>query len=246
MKTSMIGRMTVALAAVALMANVASAGLIWDSATNESFNTTGWQSLSAGNTAIAHFAIGSATTGTVAWGDTWTNVGTSATLGGITMSLDALGQTGSGAYSGGTAVLDNWRFNSSSPSSTVMFISLSGFDSNKEYILQFLQVDARANSAIYGRQGMMRVLGTTTDSGIVTVGTGNLADKTFGLIQGTFTGATSVNVQPLLAGAGATPNWNMGHINAVRIIEVIPEPASGLMLLGSMLGIGLLRRKLHG
>jgi hypothetical protein len=27
---------------------------------------------------------------------------------------------------------------------------------------------------------------------------------------------------------------------------VIPEPASGLMLLGSMLGLGLLRRKLHG
>jgi hypothetical protein len=37
----------------------------------------------------------------------------------------------------------------------------------------------------------------------------------------------------------------MAQVNAIRVV-VIPEPASGLMLLGSMLGMGLLRRKLRG
>jgi hypothetical protein len=36
-----------------------------------------------------------------------------------------------------------------------------------------------------------------------------------------------------------------GLIDSFTLTQ-IPEPASGLMLLGSMLGIGLLRRKLHG
>ena len=53
-----------------------------------------------------------------------------------------------------------------------------------------------------------------------------------------------IDVEPLLSSAG-TFNGNMGQVNAIRVV-VIPEPASGLLMLGSLFGIGLLRKKLHG
>ena len=245
MKTSKISTMAVAALALLFCAGTTQAALTWTSATNEAFNSTTWQGLSPGDTAIANFAIGSTSSGTVVWGDTWTYAGGGpTTLGGITVTLSGLGSAFTGYYSGGTPVLNEGRYNSVTPSTTAMYITLSGFDPNKEYILQFLQVDTRTNSPIPGRQGMMRELGTTNDSGIVVVGTANL-DQTFGLIQGTFTGASSVDVQPLLSASG-TPNWINGHINAIRVVEVIPEPASGLMLLGAVAGLGLLRKKIHG
>lgn len=253
MKTSMIGRMTVAVAAVALMANVASAALIWTAGSQEAFDSTGWMALSPGDTAIARFNITQSGNGiaTTTWGESWLNVFNSGgTTGGITFSQAGLGNGTDTGYYTGNDVLGGGNNNSGTVSNNECYITLSGFNPAKSYILQFLIVDDRDNSAIYDRQSMMQELGTANNSAIVKIGThpSSLApynNREFGLITGTFTGDTTVSVEPLLSGAG-TFNGNMAQLNAIRVIEVIPEPASGLMLLGSMLGLGVLRRKLHG
>ncbi len=94
---------------------------------------------------------------------------------------------------------------------------------------------------------MMQELGTANNSGIVVSGTHPDAPapnnaRQFGLITGAFTGGSSVSVETLLSGAG-TFNGNMGQVNAIRIVEVIPEPSSSLLLLGSLAGLGLIRRR---
>jgi hypothetical protein len=244
--------MIAALAVVALMSNAASAGLIWTAGSQEAFNSTTFQTLSPGDSAIANFNITGAGAGSVVWGETWTNVGVGpTTVGGITFTATGLNTLSTTLYyTTGTAVLDSGNNNTGDPTLDGCYVTLSGFVAEKSYILQFLIVDDRDNSAIYDRQSMMQELGTANNSAIVKIGThpSSLApynNREFGLITGTFTGGTSVSVETLLSNSG-TFNGNMAQVNAIRVVEVIPEPASGLMLLGSMLGIGLLRRKLHG
>jgi hypothetical protein len=70
----------------------------------------------------------------------------------------------------------------------------------------------------------MRERTTTNVSDIVKIGTHTNSSTPynnfeFGLITGTFTGGTSIVVEPLLSGSG-TFNGNMGQVNAIRIIEV--------------------------
>jgi hypothetical protein len=238
-----------AAATLLFCAGTTQAALTWTGATQEAFNSTTFQTLGSGQTAIANFNITGAGAGTVVWGETWTNVSVGpTTVGGITFTATGLGNlTTSAYYTTGTAVLDSGNNNSGNPTLNEVYVTLAGFNPSKEYILQFLIVDDRNNSAIFGRQSMMQELGTANNSGIVVIGTHPDAPapnnaRQFGLITGAFTGGSSVSVETLLSGAG-TFNGNMGQVNAIRIVEVIPEPSSSLLLLGSLAGLGLIRRR---
>lgn len=231
MQTKPITLFAAITGAIVLSVGMAQAALTWTSATQQAFNTTTFQTLGSGQTAIADFNITATVGGTVVWGETWTNVGVGpTTVGGITFSATGLSNLTSNGYYTGTLVLGGGNNNSGSTSSNGCYVTLSGFDPLKTYELQFLVVDDRANSAIYGRQSMMQELGTSNNSGIVVIGTNPGAPapnnaRQFGLITGTFTGGTSVSVEPLLSGAGAF-NGNMAQVNAVRIVELVPEPGS--------------------
>lgn len=253
MRNRIVRLVIAALATVALTASMAPAALIWTGTSQEAFDSTAFQALSPGDTAIANFNITQSGNGIAitSWGEGWLNVFNSGgTMGGITFGQTNLGFGTDTGYYTGNAVLGGGNNNSGDMGLNQCYVTLSGFDAAKNYILQFLIVDDRDNAAIYGRQSMMQELGTANNSGIVKIGThpnssAPYNSREFGLITGTFTGGTSLSVEPLLSNAGSF-NGNMGQLNAIRVVEVIPEPASGLLLLAGAAGLGLLRKKLRG
>jgi hypothetical protein len=245
MKTSMIGRMTATLAVVVLAgAGVARASLVWDSPLSlPSTDSTTWNV----NTTIAAFDVaapsGVGNVGTVSWGGlTWTrlantdpaNGGVAVTVGGITYTDSNYHGDGSSGRYGGIPVLDDLAGGADTTSNT--YVLLSGFDSAKTYQVQFFTALTFNGwrAKIFGLDGV-------GNSGYSTLG-GNYA-----VFSGTLSNATSLKVQPRLSSGGTDDgSFTMTYYSGVRIAEVIPEPASGLMLLGSMLGLGVLRRKLRG
>ncbi len=195
--------------------------MVWNAPTTEAFDSTTFQT----GTSIANFNLRATAGGTEVWGETWTNVPpTGGTAGAISIASGSdpskVMQAGdTGLYDGGTPVLGSGWINSHGDLTT-QFVTLSGFDPTKQYLIQYLVADNRTNPVIIGRQAMMRVLGGTNDSASAVVGT--YPDNGFVVFSGTLSNSTALSVVPLLSGAGE-PVWNMAQLNAIRVIELVGE-----------------------
>jgi hypothetical protein len=201
--------------------------------------------LGAGEISVAGFNAGGP--GTTYGGETW--AADNSTVNGITLSYSAAGWDGSGPYFYDSTMppLDyapyrDYTYPSDQGYNVIPSIDLTGLDPAKTYRIQYLLADDRYDQ-----------LYTTTIKALGSFeGTNSAAadymftDGHFAVFSAVLSGSASLSVS---SGQLWNPDNSLtakkSQVNAIRVV-VIPEPASGLMLLGSMLGIGLLRRKIYG
>jgi hypothetical protein len=223
-----------ALVATLALAQTVSAALIWQTpGVYTTLDDTSFQTY----TQAASFNIGTSTSGTTTWGEDWTNVNQNGgTVGGITISTAAAFrgvESNSALYPGGNAVLNSQMYASDGHT-----ITLSGLFSDTKYLIQYLVADNRN----YGDREQWFQQGTNLSLKVDPIGV--TASPQFVVFGAELTDATSIAVNNKIGRYSV--GGSLPTISAVRV-SVIPEPATGgMLLLGAAGFLGLLRRKLHG
>lgn len=226
--TSLVAFAVMAMAAIASgAATVSYSTYIATSSTD-----TSWITAPAGSAEIAAFNVGGGETtyGGTTWLNTYNGGAVYNTATTISFYYDypsvAWGNTASGFYSGGPALLNNggWW-----PSNTNALVELRGFSIGQQYLVQFVFADTRYDGGTLSVQGVTGVTGNSTST------TYSYTDGRYLVVNAKFT-ADTVDTQWI-------PNVGGGageQINGIRIVA-IPEPSA--TLLGGLGMLALLRRR---
>lgn len=190
---------------------------------------------------VAAFNVGGGNT--TYGGETWTADSTATegvTVGGITLAYSGTTWSGAGPhfYTSDTPLLQDARYKDYGGGYGVIpTVSLTGLDSTKTYLVQYLLADNRADT-----QYTTTVKGTGDFAGINSAAEDYMfTDNRFTVFSATVSGSTSLTVQ---VGQLWDPDNSLdatkSQINAVRVV-LVPEPST--VLVGSLGMLLLLRRR---